>query len=70
MITGFCPYCDGVMDFEVPEELFTPVFWRVECDHCGKDFMEYISRMIPCAYRLEDVELDDKGKVINVKEKV
>lgn len=67
MIFGDCPYCGESVMIGVPEELPLPAFGKVDCDHCGKWFWERISRIDPCAYKQEDVVVDeDTMKIISV----
>lgn len=54
MISGDCPYCDAPVLLEVPE--VTPVWGRVTCDACGREYWEYYDRLVPCALSVEEFD--------------
>lgn len=66
MIFGNCPYCDEHMSIGMPDDLQTPVLALLDCEHCGKEFYEKMSRIDPEAYRIDDIEIRD-NKVYKVR---
>lgn len=57
MIFGNCPYCDEHMTIGIPDDLQTPVIALLDCENCGKEFYERMSRIDPEAYRIEEIEI-------------
>lgn len=68
MIFGECPYDDCSEPFTTSMAEQTPVFEKLKCEKCGRQFMEYHSRIQPEGYTMEDFEkefeLDESTKSI------
>lgn len=67
MIFGDCPYCNEPMTFGIPDGVRLPVLAKVECDNCHREFFEKLTRIDPCAYKLEEVNVNEITKAITIK---
>lgn len=68
MIFGDCPYCGEHMMIAAPEDVDFPIMAKIECEDCGKTFIEKFSRVDPEAYKLEEVVIDEDAKTIKLKD--
>lgn len=71
MIFGDCPYCDKPITNAMPD--ISPVVFENDCEHCGKTYWIYASRIEECmAYTQEDFkrefELDNENKSFRRKD--
>lgn len=64
MIFGTCPYCHEHIVFAIDEDIPMPYFTKIECTECKKTFWEKVSRIVPEAFTLEEVEVDEEARKI------
>ena len=64
MIIGDCPYPDCGGDHWIPIADPAGQFERCTCEHCGRQYWLYHSRLIPEAFTLDEFEIEE-GKKIN-----
>jgi len=70
MITGECPYCEGVVTNYMPDE--SPAFSKQECPTCKKTYWMMHSRIESIAYPMEEFEklyiVDEEKRSITKRE--
>lgn len=68
MIFGDCPHCGEPFAISSPDK--TPQMGKVTCEHCGKWFWEWYSRINPQAFLPDQVEVDEIAKTVRLKKGV
>jgi hypothetical protein len=64
MIFGDCPYCDAMVCNSMTKQ--SPAFFESVCEHCGKTYWVYATRLGEClAYTQEDFDKEYIKDVAN-----
>jgi uncharacterized protein with PIN domain len=71
MIFGECPHCSGAVANHIADKC--PALECLICEHCGKEYWLYHSRIDPKAYTREELdeefEIDPANKTVKPRAK-